>query len=495
MEADVLSFTIHNKTTQKGRKVLYPIELTLAQKMIEYKSRTIVFLFVCFASFANAQQVEILGGLKVTSMNEDSTETSLVVRQANGTLAYRDALSLETEGVPQSGIVLSQTSNNIELENAGFTEMGKQSMEYSEKSFGTWTATTITNAPSAREGHSAVWTGTEMLIWGGFEDPAYTTDGGRYNPDTDSWLVLGANSEPTARRYHTVLWTGSFMLVWGGYDGTHLNSGGIYDYSVDKWAGITTTAGPTARSNHSAIWTGTDMIIWGGNDDTNHLNTGGRYNLATQMWFPITMTNAPSARAGHSAIWTGNEMIIWGGGNGTALDDGSKYDPVTDTWTSISSIDAPAPSLLHTAIWTGTEMIIWGGLDYSPNGQLSSGAKYDPSTDSWMAISLVGAPIGRTGNTATWTGTHVLIYGGAASTVPKNKLYNVNYDFWSTIDDANQPSLRYNHSAVWTGTKMIIWGGRTYGGVTDNTGGVLDPFTPQGYGQTSTVEYYLYRKN
>ena len=31
----------------------------------------------------------------------------------------------------------------------------------------TWTATTTVNAPDARDGHTAVWTGSEMIIWGG----------------------------------------------------------------------------------------------------------------------------------------------------------------------------------------------------------------------------------------------------------------------------------------------------------------------------------------
>ena len=30
-----------------------------------------------------------------------------------------------------------------------------------------WTATSTTNSPSARAGHSTVWTGTEMIVWGG----------------------------------------------------------------------------------------------------------------------------------------------------------------------------------------------------------------------------------------------------------------------------------------------------------------------------------------
>src|SRR5262249_31708169 len=32
----------------------------------------------------------------------------------------------------------------------------------------TWTATNTANAPSARPGHTAVWTGIEMIVWGGY---------------------------------------------------------------------------------------------------------------------------------------------------------------------------------------------------------------------------------------------------------------------------------------------------------------------------------------
>ena len=34
----------------------------------------------------------------------------------------------------------------------------------------TWTSTNTTNAPSARTGHTAVWTGSEMIVWGGQND-------------------------------------------------------------------------------------------------------------------------------------------------------------------------------------------------------------------------------------------------------------------------------------------------------------------------------------
>jgi len=43
-----------------------------------------------------------------------------------------------------------------------------------------WTATSITGAPDARSEHTAVWTGTEMIVWGGLNDSGDLNTGGRY---------------------------------------------------------------------------------------------------------------------------------------------------------------------------------------------------------------------------------------------------------------------------------------------------------------------------
>ena len=42
--------------------------------------------------------------------------------------------------------------------------------------------TTSTNVPSARYYHTAVWTGTQMIVWGGFTGVSYFNTGGRYTP-------------------------------------------------------------------------------------------------------------------------------------------------------------------------------------------------------------------------------------------------------------------------------------------------------------------------
>jgi len=43
--------------------------------------------------------------------------------------------------------------------------------------------------------------------------------GGRYDPGTDSWTATNTTNAPSARALHTAIWTGSEMIVWGGTDG------------------------------------------------------------------------------------------------------------------------------------------------------------------------------------------------------------------------------------------------------------------------------------
>jgi len=79
----------------------------------------------------------------------------------------------------------------------------------------TWTrgGTSVTNAPDARELHAAVWTGSEMIVWGGVNITGYLNTGGRYDPGTDSWTATGTTGAPSARGYHTAVWTGNEMIV------------------------------------------------------------------------------------------------------------------------------------------------------------------------------------------------------------------------------------------------------------------------------------------
>jgi len=229
----------------------------------------------------------------------------------------------------------------------------------------------------------------------------------------DTWTPTSTTNAPAARQDHTAVWTGSEVIVWGGYAGgvNGLNTGGRYNPNIDSWTAISTTNAPAARWGHTAVWTGSEMIVWGGGANGSDLNTGGRYNPSTDSWTAISTTNAPAARLFHTAVWTGSEMIIWGGeGGGFVLDTGGRYNPSTDRWTATSPSGGPA-RVGHSAVWTGSEMIIWGGQDNGAN-YLNTGERYDPSTDSWTATSTANAPSIRAGNTAVWTGSEMIVWGG-----------------------------------------------------------------------------------
>jgi hypothetical protein len=227
----------------------------------------------------------------------------------------------------------------------------------------TWTPTSTTNAPVARRLHTAIWTGSEMIVWGGAVNGPEVNTGGRYNPSTDSWTATSTTNAPEARIYHTALWTGSEMIVWGGLDGiTLLDTGGKYNPGTDSWIATSTTNTPEPREDHTAVWTGSEMIVWGGCCTPI---TGGRYNPGTDSWTATSTTGAPTARFFHTAVWSGSEMIVWGGNDETFnnTNTGGRYSPTGDSWVATNLGNAPSPRDLHSAVWSGSEMIVWGGIE------------------------------------------------------------------------------------------------------------------------------------
>lgn len=244
----------------------------------------------------------------------------------------------------------------------------------------TWTPMSTLGAPVGRSFAKAVWTGSKMIAWGGNtgNSTTYVNDGGIYDPVADTWTALPLALAPPGRRNHTMVWTGAEVIVWGGYNGSAaLASGARYNPSTNAWTPTSSTNAPIARYLHSAIWTGTEMILWGGYTGSTPLGIGSRYNPTTDSWTQISNAGAPVARNSHSAIWTGTEMILWGGFGGSAVvSDGARYDVASGTWTPTTAAGTPVSRAEHTAVWTGEAMIVWGGLGVS--GTLAATGYYVP---------------------------------------------------------------------------------------------------------------------
>jgi N-acetylneuraminic acid mutarotase len=346
-----------------------------------------------------------------------------------------------------------------------------------------WVPTPAWGVPSPRVLHTAVWTGAELIVWGGQDDVQSLGTGHRYDPATDTWTPVATLGAPEDRAAHTAVWTGSKMIVWGGTGGIVYADGGVYDPATDTWQPTTTIDAPPARAHHTAVWTGSKMIVWGGDGGAG---SGASYDPVANAWTQVASSGAPSDRSRHVAAWTGTRMVVWGGraAVGSPLDDGGVYDPSTDTWSATATSGAPSARWGHVGAWSGSSLWVWGG---TPDGSaaLGDGARYDPVGNAWTAVSDSGAPAARSDARAVWTGTQLVVWGGvsAASPLGDGARYDVGTESWLPIAAAGAPAARRLHSAVWTDQEMLVFGGldaraaRADGGRYDPAANVWTPMT------------------
>jgi N-acetylneuraminic acid mutarotase len=181
-----------------------------------------------------------------------------------------------------------------------------------------WAALPSLNAPSARRFATAAWAGDRLILFGGEGTTGALGTGaalplaGGVTPG--AWTALPALNAPTARLGHTAVWTGSRLLVWGGKNGgTPLGDGAAYDPAGNTWTPLPTLGAPAARSGHVAVWTGTEMLVCGGENAGGPLATGGAYDPATGRWRTLSDAGQPVARSGGAGVWSGTELLVFGG--------------------------------------------------------------------------------------------------------------------------------------------------------------------------------------
>lgn len=275
-----------------------------------------------------------------------------------------------------------------------------------------------------RSGLSAIAAGSEVILWGGC-----CGGGGRgsravgavYDIARNEWRRIRPG--PLVNLFqHTAVWTGKEMIVWGGFDGKRLRTdGAAYQPRSGRWRRIA-SAPLAGRRYQAAIWTGSEMIVWGGSKPRagageRTLSDGAAYNPERDSWRRLAKTpfrSAPARILGAGlepdldAAWTGREMMIWNGARGAV------YRPRSNSW---HTLPPPPPKLRHwkptdSAIWTGKQLIVWGGTSSEDQADfIADGAAYDPHQGRWKLVP--DAPIaGRDRHVAIWTGEAMLVWGG-----------------------------------------------------------------------------------
>ena len=249
-------------------------------------------------------------------------------------------------------------------------------------------------------GPSAVWTGKEMLVWSSVPYASTPPTVARevvlaYNPTTDKWRTLPASG--LAPRIHPVtVWTGKELVVWGGLHGNYKDpyaDGARLDPNTNTWRPLPAAPVP-ARGEAAAVWSGHEVLLWGGNDGTNSLGRGAAYNPGTNSWraLPASPLRAKTLPAG---VWNGHYFFVIGGVAGTLPVPGpgtAAYDPATNKWTALPAAPPYPPAYQHgptyaadqrvdgLGVWTGTSVVVISGLDYFRQEPLADGVQWTPTT-------------------------------------------------------------------------------------------------------------------
>jgi hypothetical protein len=285
-----------------------------------------------------------------------------------------------------------------------------------------WTPTSSIRAPAPRTGHAAVWTGSELLVWGGLGSSGPIASGGRYDPATDSWQPISTAGAPAPSYGMSRVWTGSELLVW------NQTAAGRYDPAQDSWRSMSTSGIPPGSAGQQAVWTGSRVIVWGGFINNNtpmglQSAAGAVYDPATDTWSPTSIAGTPSPRSENALVWTGSSAMVWGGmvaldpsggGGAQGTSTGGLYLPDQDRWyvTSVENAPPEESDFIGTAaVWAASAGVRGTGLVFASTGYLASDNRaYDPASDTWTAISTLGAiPFN---NVLIWTGTELIVWTG-----------------------------------------------------------------------------------
>jgi hypothetical protein len=92
-----------------------------------------------------------------------------------------------------------------------------------------------------------------MIVWGGDSSTGLLNDGARFNPAASTWTALPTTGAPPGRDWHMAVWSGTEMIVWGGFNGNSCLSDQWFYYPYAPAVRIS-CSGPTSAVVAWPVW-------------------------------------------------------------------------------------------------------------------------------------------------------------------------------------------------------------------------------------------------
>jgi hypothetical protein len=310
---------------------------------------------------------------------------------------------------------------------------------------GAWRPTALPDT-EGRSSHAMVWTGSEVIVWGGVAssrnghsvfDASAPRDGLAYDPATDSWRDIG-DAPIVGRESPITVWSGTEVIVFGGRAGEDaVLDGAAYDPVSGRWRKLADA--PMDGLEPVGGWVDGRLVVV--------TSTGAAaYDSGTDRWTPLPA--APGRVGWRTAAVAGDRLFVVSFGDGaTPPVDWAVLDPIAGTWASGT---VPIDPLM-----AGTDFVGAGDRVVA----LDAGLSFDPRTREWTT----GASCTGLGGGAAWTGRWVVGVAkawdsstGRCLDLPPSPPREPPFD---------GSNGREFPAAVWTGREYVTWAGGNGGDI------------------------------
>lgn len=335
---------------------------------------------------------------------------------------------------------------------------------------------------AGRSGAAVAWTGRQLIVWGGSDNKfvkAFNT-GAAYDPRTGGWQPL-----PPAPEGQTLLgsdwqrsvWTGRELLIWGGYTPVDPQrrprlfkpAGALaYDPARRAWRRLPPSPIPPQQLSSPLFWTGRELLILGA---TWELATAGgglqgvAYDPGANRWRRLAPSpQSPQLADRHlldrTTVWTGSRLLVFNYWSRSARDPGIvsqtgmtvepdgcevwAYDPAADRWTTLPSPSSQVRALLARAslVWDGRDVVaVANGNGIVPPEPRPFAGRYDPDRARWTPIGMPRQPAAS----LTWT--------GGALVADNSDAYDPETDRWLRLP---KPPKAAGAQQGWVGREQVI---------------------------------------
>ena len=300
----------------------------------------------------------------------------------------------------------------------------------------------------AVENVAAVWTGSEVLVWGGNSGIVFSQYGAAYDPATDTWRKIAPNQWAGPGTMST--WTGDRLVV------VAKRSGAAYAPATDTWTDLPYLPDGVNSGFAGVVWSGTDIYgaVWG--EDALRI---ARYEAPSDRWTlgaEQTATAAVPAASGSGwaipsvATWFDGEVYVWAGDHGWA------YSPERDDWRSLPVLPASA-SGVRSVLTVADDHVVAVYVADRPQGRVVGAMRL--GADGWTPVGETSAP-GFSAPVATGVGTVVFVVDADGGGTPLR--LDLRGDDITVLDGIPLTSTG-GATATWAGNGLFVWGGLTSG--------------------------------